>query len=77
LKNIKPGFGPKRRIKDEYNYFCQWYKLVVNKPAEDFIIQEEEVEGVKWFTRNELEQELREHPNNYLKGLGWVMEALQ
>lgn len=77
LKGIEPNAGPKRRVSDEYNYFCQWYKLVVNKPAEDFTIQEEEVEQVKWFTRNELEQELREHPDDYLKGLGWAMEALQ
>jgi len=77
LKDIKPGLGPKRRVKDEYNYFSQWYKLVVNRPIEDFTIQEEEVERVKWFTRHELEQELRECPNDYLRGLDWAMETLQ
>jgi NADH pyrophosphatase NudC (nudix superfamily) len=59
-----------------HNYFCQWYTLVVDKPAEDFTIQEEEVAQVKWFTRAELEKELREHPEKYLKGLGWAVEVL-
>ncbi len=68
--------GPKRRVNDEYNYFCQWYTLVVDKPTEDFVIQEEEVEQVKWFSRFELEKELQEHPNDYLKGLDWAVETL-
>jgi NADH pyrophosphatase NudC (nudix superfamily) len=60
----------------EYNYFDQWYTLIVDKPAEDFIIQEDEVEQVKWFTQVELEKELREHPEKYLKGLEWPLENL-
>lgn len=76
LKDIKPILGPKVRMTGEYNYFDQWYTLTIDKPAEDFTIQEEEVEQVKWFTRAELEKELREHPENYLKGLDWPMENL-
>jgi isopentenyldiphosphate isomerase len=76
LTNIKPTSGPKVRMTGEYNYFDQWYTLVVDKPAEDFTIQEEEVEQVKWFTQAELEGELREHPEKYLKGLEWPLENL-
>lgn len=76
LKDTKPMPGPKVRMNGEYNYFSQWHTLVVDKPAEDFIIQEEEVEQVKWFTRAELETELREHPEKYLKGLDWPLENL-
>lgn len=76
LKNIQPIPGPKVRMTGEYNYFDQWYTLVVNKPAGDFVIQEDEVEQVKWFTRAELEKELREHPEKYLKGLSWPLENL-
>lgn len=75
LQDIKASLGPKRHVSDEYNYFCQWYTLVIDKPVEDFVIQEEEVEQVKWFTRTELEKELREHPDKYLKGLDWAMEV--
>lgn len=76
LKGIKPTKGPNRRVSDEYNYFCQWYTLAVDKPAEEFTIQEDEVEQVKWFTRAELHKELREHPDKYLKGLSWAVESL-
>jgi isopentenyldiphosphate isomerase len=76
LKDIQPTLGPKRRVSDEYNYFCQWYTLVVDKPAEAFTIQEDEVERVKWFMRSELEKGLEEHPEDYLKGLNWAVETL-
>jgi isopentenyldiphosphate isomerase len=76
LKDIQPIPGPRVRMSDEYNYFDQWYTLVVDKPAEDFVVQEEEVEQVKWFTRTELTKELQEHPEKYLKGLDWPLENL-
>lgn len=79
LKNIKPQKSMKRRITlatGGYNHFTQWYTLVIDKPAQDFVLQEEEVAQVKWFSREELEQELREHPEKYLKGLHWVIETL-
>ena len=74
LAGIEPALGPKRLRHDEYNYFCQWYTLVVDKSAEDFIIQEEEVERVKWFTREELGKELYIHSGKYLKVLEWCLE---
>lgn len=76
LQGIMPVAGPKRRINDEYDYFCQWYTLVADKSAEEFIIQEDEVEQVKWFNRNELSEELRQHPEKYLRGLEWAVEML-
>jgi hypothetical protein len=40
LKNIHPRVGPKRRVSDGYNYFCQWYTLTVDKPAEDYTVSD-------------------------------------
>lgn len=76
LTNITPVKSIKRRYTGEHNYFTQWYKLVVDKRAEDFKVQEEEVEQVKWFTRAELEQELRNNPQDYLKNLDWALQEL-
>lgn len=76
LKNIQPVLGPKVRMTGEHNYFDQWYTLVVDKPAEDFTIQEEEVEQVRWFTHTELEKELHDSPEKYLKSLDWSLENL-
>lgn len=79
LKNVQPTKSKKTRVTPatgDYNHFTQWFTLVVDKPAEYFVIQEDEVEQVKWFTRAELQQELQEHPDQYLKSLPWAMEAL-
>lgn len=79
LKDIKPQKSKKVRVTLEtgdHNHFTQWYTLVVDKPAEAFTIQREEVEQVKWFKRDELQQELREHPERYLKSLGWAVSNL-
>ncbi len=76
LKNIKPIPGPKVRMAGEYSYFDQWYTLTVDKPAEDFVIQEEEVEQVKWFMRDELIKELCDSPGKYLKALDWPLKNL-
>lgn len=79
LKDIKPQKSIRQRVTlatGDHNHFTQWYTLVVDKAAEDFTIQEEEVEQVKWFTRAELGKELLEYPEKYLKGLRWVIENL-
>lgn len=75
LKNITPILGPKRRVSGTYNYFCQWYTYVIDRPAEAFAIQEDEVEQVRWFTREELEKGLQENPQSYLD-LWWTLETL-
>lgn len=76
LQDIKPVPGPRKRVSGEYNFFDQWYTLTVDKPAEEFTLQEEEVEQVKWMSPEELDKELREHPENYLKGLDWPLKSL-
>jgi isopentenyldiphosphate isomerase len=76
LVDIQPTKGPKRRASNEHNYFTQWYTLVINRPAQDFTTQENEVEQVKWFTRNELQADLQAHSDQYLTGLDWSVENL-
>lgn len=76
LKKIKPSLGPKIRISDDYNHFTQYFCLTIDKAAEDFTIQENEVEQVKWYSRSELERALKDHPEAYLKGLDWCLENL-
>jgi isopentenyldiphosphate isomerase len=76
LKDIHPTLGPKRRERGEHNYFGQWYLLTIDKPVEDFTIQEEEVEQIKWFARSELEKDICDNPEKYLKGIAWDLENL-
>lgn len=59
----------KLRIYTTYNYFVQWYRLVLDRNVDEFRIQKEEVEKVKWFDREELKKELEDNPNNYLHSM--------
>ena len=76
LIGIQPVLGPKMRIRGRYNFFDQIYTLTIDLPVEDFTIQEEEVEQVKWFTRAELTKAMYMHPEDYLDNIGWCMENL-
>lgn len=69
LKNISPKIGPKIKIEDKYNYFVQWFILIVDKDISEFKIQEDEVEEIRWFSKEELLSELESHPENFTPGV--------
>jgi len=52
-----------------HKYFLQWYFALVDKDIHSFTIQKEEVEQIKWFSRDELLQELNDFPDNFLKSI--------
>lgn len=66
LKNIKLEKGPKIRVTGEHNFFTQWYLLTLDKNLEYFTIQEEEVDQIKWFTKEEFEKQIKENPSDFL-----------
>lgn len=53
----------------EHRHFTQWFFALVDKKIEEFTIQEEEVEKIKWFTREELLSELKNNPDKFLKAI--------
>lgn len=65
--------GPKQFITTPCFYFVQWYEAVIDKPAEEFVIQPEEVEGVAWISREALEKELREMPDKYIDAMPEIL----
>jgi isopentenyl-diphosphate delta-isomerase len=69
LKNIKPVAGDKRRRKTKYNYFAQEFLLTLPVGFSDFKLAEDEVAEVKWFSEEELRKELKENPEDFLKGI--------
>jgi len=66
LKDIQPKLGPKTKTDNEYHHFTQWYTLSIDKDIDEFKIQEDEVEEVKWFSREELGKQLKEYPDEFL-----------
>lgn len=65
--------GPKQFITTPCFYFVQWYEAVIDQPAEAFTIQPEEVEGVAWISREDLERELRETPDKYIDAMPEIL----
>ena len=74
LKDLDLVKAGKLREHTKYNYFSQWYLAVVDKPLEDFFIQKEEVERIRWFDPAELKKDLTENPDNYLKCISQCLD---
>lgn len=51
----------------EHKHFTQWFFALVDKDIEQFTIQEDEVEKIKWFSKEELLQSLNNSPENFLR----------
>lgn len=66
LKNIQPTFGPKTKNETDFQHFTQWFLLNIDKKIEDFKIQEDEVEEIKWFTPVELKEQLQNHLEDFV-----------
>lgn len=69
LDNINVIEEQKKRRKGKYNYFAQWFSVVLDIDISEIKIQKEEVEQVKWFTKEELNKQVNKHPENFLKGV--------
>jgi isopentenyl-diphosphate delta-isomerase len=73
LKNIEPveAFKSRRRSaetenKKPYNYFSQFYTLILDAPISHFKFDKKEVAEVKWFSRKELFEQFEKNPSDFL-----------
>jgi isopentenyldiphosphate isomerase len=69
--------GPKVLVEEEnreYKLFIQWFFLKTNKRAEEFRFQRSEIERIKWFSKQELLEDLGREPGKYIAKdmLRWV-----
>ncbi len=69
LRNIKPKIGPKTKTDNKYHHFTQWYRLSIDKNINEFKIQEDEIEEIKWFSPEELIKQLHENPEEFIPTL--------
>lgn len=74
LKNLEFKKGSKtKNSTGKYNYFCQWYLAEIDKPANEFKIQESEVAEVRWFSKEELRRKLQESPSEFIYSVNqWI-----
>lgn len=74
LTDIYPVKGDKNLIKNEYTYFRQWYHININKKISEFKLKKDEVEEIKWFTKEELLSEIDKKPKNFLSAVIKIMK---
>lgn len=56
MKNLDIEKLEKKRVYWKHNFFVQLYKAKLDKNIENFIIQEEEVEKIRWFSIDEIKK---------------------
>ncbi|MEK7113309.1 MAG: NUDIX domain-containing protein [Patescibacteria group bacterium] len=66
LKDLKPLIGPKFRRSTTHEYFGQWFTAMVSHDY-PFVKKDDEVEQIKWFTKDEIKKLLEEKPEIFLK----------
>lgn len=69
LTGYKFAEGPKIVVDNPNRKFSQIYFLTLDREINQFKIQKEEVEQIKWFDKDELLRKLKENPNNYTPGV--------
>lgn len=65
LINFIPKEERKMRRSTSHEYFCQWYSVEVNSEY-TFTRREDEVDEIKWFTKDEILKLFSENPNMFV-----------
>ena len=71
LDNLLPVKKQKVRVNEnnEHNFFCQLFYKIVDKPTKEFKIKKDELECVKWYTKEDLLIQLNNSPDNFVPNL--------
>ena len=69
--------GPKIRVADDYNFFCQWYLVNIDQPAKEFVFQKSEVAQVKWAKIMDVTKRIREHPEEFTPSMGLHIKVIE
>ncbi len=69
LKDVIKGPKTKRDEEGRHRYFAQWFTCIIDKPADEFVTQKEEVAETKWFSDAEIRRGTRDDPTEFLDGV--------
>ncbi|MFA7309571.1 MAG: NUDIX domain-containing protein [Candidatus Paceibacterota bacterium] len=69
--------GLKKFVQTDHRYFCQLYFAQCAFALDDFRIQKEEVEAVRWISVGELEQWFTKHPDEFILSFGGYVEDIK
>lgn len=78
LENLNFIKLKKVRVTDNpYNLFIQFYEIVINENLDFFKIQEDEVEQIRWFSKEEIKLLLKEKPDMFTPSFcNFILEFL-
>ena len=69
--------GKKMRFSgDPRHYFCQWYFVTVDLGADEFTLQESEVDEVAWVDVETMTLDLQQNPEKYIPTMIKIVEEL-
>jgi isopentenyldiphosphate isomerase len=60
------GYGRYSENENKHNFFGKKFIAIVDRDISEFVIQEEEVENIKWFDKNELLKLVEESPKMFV-----------
>lgn len=73
LSGVKFQEGPKFHVDAPRKLFVQYFTVTLDRPAESFRMQEGEVMGIRWFSRDELMRLLQERPDDFTYSVGHML----
>jgi len=76
LKGYIFELGPKQFVVHNKRFFVQWYFCTVDKEANEFVPQEDEVEQVKWIQKDELIKDVSLNPDKYVASMPAALKTL-
>lgn len=76
LKGCKFKLGPKQFVSHSKKFFVQWYFCISDKSEDDFVIQDEELEKVKWIGTEDLINDVKNNPQNYIESMPSIIKLL-
>ena len=59
------------------NYFCQWYSVIIDREADTFVMQEDEVDELEWVDVEQVKQELKTNPDKYVPAMQQIIDELK
>lgn len=70
--------GPKHKVRGANTYWITWYFAQTEKEASDFVLQEEEVSEVRWYTLDEIRELLKSNSemfsHGFIEWIGYILD---
>lgn len=64
----------KKFVQTNYKYFAQYYKVILDYDLDKFVVQDDEVAEIRWFSELELQQMFHENPEKFVDSMPEVLK---